>query len=66
VTCFKFPFVGQIFIYQHAVTFIISERGGKELNITVTKNLLHKELGLLRYDPMLLGDPLKQWEPFSH
>jgi hypothetical protein len=66
VTCFEFSFVGQICIYKFTVNFIISERGGKELNITVTKNLFHKELGPLRYDRMLLGDPLKQREPFSH
>jgi len=61
VTCFKFSFVDQICMYQHAVHFIISERGENKLHITFTKNLFHKEPGLMGYDPMLLGNPLKHW-----
>jgi hypothetical protein len=38
----------------------------KKINVTFTKNLFHKEPGLMGYDPLLLGDPLKQWELVAH
>jgi len=53
-------------MYQHAVHFIISERGKSKLNITFIKNIFHKETGFMQYDPILLGDPLKHWEPGAH
>jgi hypothetical protein len=53
-------------MYQHAINFIISERGKSKLNIAFIKNLFHKETSLMQYDPMFLGDPLKHWEPVAH
>lgn len=49
VTCVEFLFVYQICMYQHAVHFLISERGEDKLNITFIKS---KEPGLMGYDPL--------------